>query len=322
MICTGIENTGTREWEIAALTDIWSGSLPSRNSSCIVTTGLLGSIRWWYEVLMRGLGGTACDPTDTKCISSKHCAVCELFGCTGWARKFRFKVVDRDNHTIKDSIKEGTEFTLRFTPLRPIQNEEWALIDATMRLIAEYGAIGGRTVLKPSNEKTRKDKKQHKDYGLVKVISTVPSKIRMKRAEIERYIVNSYDNSATRNSNQYSWASLKYFWFVDEKTLSRNSSSKSNYNRVLGRGEDKNNTEYGQNDKQSEWLSGSRGKSSKKIFSFKKYARTFGFVNPDPLIDLGYDEIRKRLQGVWGKNEWEFIKGNEIIDKLLDKSEE
>ncbi len=36
--------------------------------------------------------------------------------------------------------------------MRPIRDEEWCLLDATLRLIAEYGAIGGKTVFKPSDE--------------------------------------------------------------------------------------------------------------------------------------------------------------------------
>lgn len=34
-------------------------------------------------------------------------------------------------------------FKLRLVPLRAIRPEEWALIDLTLRLIAEYGALGG-----------------------------------------------------------------------------------------------------------------------------------------------------------------------------------
>ena len=49
---------------------------------------------WWYEALIRSLGGSACDPTKTKCNQEAHCVVCELFGCTGWSRKFRL-IIER-----------------------------------------------------------------------------------------------------------------------------------------------------------------------------------------------------------------------------------
>jgi len=153
-----------KEWKLKALTDIWTGDAYGKYGR-LIPTGLLGSIRWWFEVLVRGLGGKACDPTldGVRCPdknikephkSGHHCVVCELFGCTGWARKFRLMVVvvDESGQAIRGQIKAGQTFVLRFIPLRPICKEEWCLLDATLRLIACYGAIGGKTVLKPSGE--------------------------------------------------------------------------------------------------------------------------------------------------------------------------
>ncbi|MBC7262460.1 MAG: type III-B CRISPR module RAMP protein Cmr1 [Chloroflexi bacterium] len=81
-------------------------------------TGLIGSLRWWYEALVRGLGGYACDPTseercefDTKAYEQAKkdgkpeaeainaglcsvCPVCYLFGATGWARLFQLRAVE------------------------------------------------------------------------------------------------------------------------------------------------------------------------------------------------------------------------------------
>jgi len=149
------------EFKLKALTDIWTGDV-NRQGNRLIATGLLGSIRWWFEVLVRGLGGKACDPTlpGVRCPASSktpsepghHCVVCELFGCTGWARKFRFEVLDKNGEPKQSQIKAGDIFILRFTELRPIREEEWCLLGLTLRLIAEYGAIGGKTVLKPSDE--------------------------------------------------------------------------------------------------------------------------------------------------------------------------
>jgi len=150
-----------KQWKLKALTDIWTGDL-NRKENAFKPTGLLGSIRWWYEVLVRGLGGKACDPTadDVRCPARNkkphepghHCVVCELFGCTGWARKFRLVILDENGKAIQNQIRAGQTFILKFIPLRPIAPEEWCLLDATLRLIAECGAIGGKTVLKPSEE--------------------------------------------------------------------------------------------------------------------------------------------------------------------------
>lgn len=148
-------NMKPKEWRLTALTDIWTGNAQG-NSDRLIPTGLMGSIRWWFEVLVRGLGGHACDPTvdQVRCpdTEGRHCVVCELFGCTGWARKFRLMVLDETGQVIRNQIRADQTFILRFIPLRPICHEEWCLLDATLRLIADYGAIGGKTVLKPSDE--------------------------------------------------------------------------------------------------------------------------------------------------------------------------
>jgi len=173
---------GERTYQLKVLTDLWTGSvtLEEKNGQIkkktgpdhLITTGMLGSIRWWFEVLVRGLNGNACDPTDTKCEDRKHCVVCELFGCTGWARKFRFEVLDGNGNAKADQIKQNETFSIRFTPLRPIRIEEWTLLDATLRLIADYGAIGGKTVFKPTDEPSRASKMHHKDYGLVQMTTS------------------------------------------------------------------------------------------------------------------------------------------------------
>ncbi len=147
---------------LRTLTPLWTGGIDGTMDR-IHETGLLGSLRWWYEVLVRGLGGVVCDPTgDGGCPSKDkkknptapghHCVVCELFGCTGWSRKFRFVVEHENRNPIIGRVEKDETLILRFIPLRPIRPEEWCLLDATLRLIDEYGAIGGRTVLKPSDE--------------------------------------------------------------------------------------------------------------------------------------------------------------------------
>jgi CRISPR-associated protein Cmr1 len=153
----------SKTWTLQALTNIWTGDADGKPDR-VITTGMLGSIRWWFEVLVRGLGGRACDPTSpVRCPDSgikdptkpgHHCVVCELFGCTGWARKFRFAVLKIENGREKAQISQIAKddtFVFRFTELRPIQPEEWALLDLTLGLIAHYGAIGGKTKIRKKN---------------------------------------------------------------------------------------------------------------------------------------------------------------------------
>ena len=97
---------------IRTLTPLWTGGV-DQTCDRLHETGLIGSLRWWYEAIVRGLGGNACDPTEHSCTFDQEkyrkskadderqrlrdagvCDACQLFGCTGWARKLRLKVSD------------------------------------------------------------------------------------------------------------------------------------------------------------------------------------------------------------------------------------
>lgn len=305
---------GGTTYRLRALTDLWTGDLNGK-SDRLITTGLLGSIRWWFEVLVRGLNGNACDPTDTKtdtkCEDRNHCVVCELFGCTGWARKFRFEVLDENSGTKTDQIKQNQTFSFCFTPLRPIRVEEWTLLDATLRLIVEYGAIGGKTVFKPTDESSRAGKLHHKDYGLVQMV-TPQQYDGTGRGDLGTYL----SKWRKLNLGEFAWASLQHFWFVNGKYLGRVDNNKSTFNQVLGRQEAKNQAQQlaNRNDGTARWLAGSQ-QESKKVLSFKNPARTFGFVKPG-LID--FNAMEQRLTNAWGQNGWDFLTGDKIIDQLFD----
>jgi len=115
--------------ELTTLTPIWTGGVETGKMDRIHETGLIGSMRWWYEVIVRGLGGEICDPTsdkpegrcqfDTKSYEitrniddglASVCPVCRLFGCTGWKRRFElqasatlsepFWLATKDNETV------------------------------------------------------------------------------------------------------------------------------------------------------------------------------------------------------------------------------
>ncbi|NLF01823.1 MAG: type III-B CRISPR module RAMP protein Cmr1 [Anaerolineales bacterium] len=83
---------------LKTLTPLWTGGV-DQTCDRLHETGLIGSLRWWYEALVRGLGGYACDPTDehSRCkYDARHetksiCAACYLFGTTGWARLFNLR---------------------------------------------------------------------------------------------------------------------------------------------------------------------------------------------------------------------------------------
>lgn len=100
------------EIQLRTLTPLWTGGIDGTTDR-LHESGLIGSLRWWYEALVRGLGGFACDPTsdnpedrcqfDTKAYGKTKnvedglanvCPVCRLFGCTGWKRLFNLQLLD------------------------------------------------------------------------------------------------------------------------------------------------------------------------------------------------------------------------------------
>ena len=105
------------EIKLRTLTPLWTGGLDGTMDR-IHETGILGSLRWWYEVILRGLGGRACDPTIHTCELSgerlkrfesarkegkewwtaldeaRVCDACKVFGTTGWRKRFRLEVED------------------------------------------------------------------------------------------------------------------------------------------------------------------------------------------------------------------------------------
>lgn len=302
------------EWRCKAMTPIWTGDA-YRKGDRLIPSGLLGSVRWWFEVLVRGMGGSACDPTDpgSRC-PDKHgnrCVVCELFGCTGWARKLQFKIVDANGQPVQASIVKDQEFVFHFTPLRPIRDEEWALLDLTLRFMADYGAIGGRTVFKPSDEEPRENMLQHRDYGLIKIMSRPD--IKVEERQLSSYLKQNHWRNV--DHRDYAWASLTNFWCLKGRHLARQDFNRSTFNKVIGRKEAKNR---GQtlvvNNETNKWLAG-RQRESKKVFSFKHAQRTFGFVKPD-LVD--FDEMVKRLKEAWPNLKVdEFSHGSDIFKSFI-----
>lgn len=95
---------------IRTLTPLWTGGVDA-TSDRLHATGIIGSLRWWYEAIIRGLGGDACDPSEHDCNfdAEKYqkadslpkgerlhaaglCDACQLFGATGWRRRFQLRV--------------------------------------------------------------------------------------------------------------------------------------------------------------------------------------------------------------------------------------
>lgn len=118
--------------ELATLTPLWTGGA-QRKVDRVHETGVIGSLRWWCEAVVRGLGGLVCDPTEHKCLlageerrrdaASKGnkqpqsteglCDVCRVFGATGWQRRFR--LVIRDRTSLDNSVPDKVQADRRYT---------------------------------------------------------------------------------------------------------------------------------------------------------------------------------------------------------------
>jgi CRISPR-associated protein Cmr1 len=331
------------EIKLKTLTPIWTGGVDQRCDR-IHETGIIGSLRWWYEVLVRGLEGTACDPSAKKvrcpdtnkepCDRGHHCVVCELFGCTGWARKFRLIVLRGNGKQTKMENRPKQEILLRFIPLRPIQEEEWCLLDGTLRLIAHYGGMGGRTVFKPSDEQNRQNDEHHQDFGLIQYISCEDNWLCNKRLDrLKAYVKRSDWRSALhkhhddKGEHDFSWASLNNLWCVKRKYLARHDFNKSSFNFAIGRPEPKNQSKNGDS-----WIAGFKATksqpASKKVFSFKhpvEGRRTFGFVERKEDYDDIFEKLvalKKRRDPHWSDfdEKVDFLKGKDILKELFDIS--
>jgi len=84
--------------ELQPRTPIWTGGVEGQTDR-VHATGIIGSLRWWYEAIVRGLGGWACDPSEDSCIyeaGKEICMACQVFGTTGWRRRFRLEVEAAD----------------------------------------------------------------------------------------------------------------------------------------------------------------------------------------------------------------------------------
>jgi len=154
------------------VTPLWTGGA-SRQANRVQNTGLLGSLRWWYEALVRGLGGYACDPTgDHRCLAEKGlCSACQVFGATGQAKAFRLSLeqtrmasqrpygltddvvrsrrAGRDGQPARYYFPEGLLGQAGFSVLPRLPNDTATpnLLLSLLEFIRRYAALGAKTNL-------------------------------------------------------------------------------------------------------------------------------------------------------------------------------
>ncbi|SDN71628.1 CRISPR-associated protein, Cmr1 family [Desulfonauticus submarinus] len=156
------------------LTPLWTGDAWGKCDE-LKLTGIIGSLRWWFEALVRGMGYNACDSTRDKCqvevknpedvlkIHEKICPVCYLFGTTGWKSRFSVSVIKDESILSKPyhgrivvNINGGKswyydsglmgEVTLKFQYDETILKETFSsILRILLYLISEYGMLGAKT---------------------------------------------------------------------------------------------------------------------------------------------------------------------------------
>jgi CRISPR-associated protein Cmr1 len=192
------------EIKLKTLTPLWTGGVQAGKMDRLHETGIIGSLRWWYEALLRGVGGHVCNPMGSapyrpsnrrqpanpngKCqVDSDHlpstlpkdlierrqalyeaglCDVCQIFGTTGWRRRFRLGVdgskLGRDGPPAKLSADrtntQGKRPTWYFktqalagslqVQLIPIGDQDVTpVITGLLQFIADWSALGARPQL-------------------------------------------------------------------------------------------------------------------------------------------------------------------------------
>lgn len=137
-------------------TPVWTGNVEGESKK-LMPGGIIGSMRFWYELIQRGLGEAVCDPTDNGCQLQdiekydKLCPVCKLFGCSGYKRPFKLIIdkyiaekIEKDFYTFdKKSDVIYQSMSLQFVN----QNDNFdslQLIKELLIFIASYGGIGAK----------------------------------------------------------------------------------------------------------------------------------------------------------------------------------
>lgn len=279
------------EIRLKTLTPIWTGGVDQKWDS-LHDTGIVGSLRWWCEALVRGMGGYACDPSKNKCEYKKDigqksiCVTCNLFGCTGWSRKFRFIIIDNNGNPLTFKLEKGMVFSMRFVELRPLSSEEKWLLHKTIWLISKYGSIGGKTTFKPSEGQEKQKKLHHQDFGLISLESRLPKFTKYQKEKVQEYFKCFKQDLKPPPE----WPNLNFFFFSKGKYLSR-----PQINDLM---------------KQVAFLKGKIGES-KKVFSFQKEGgKIWGYVKDKNMLLSVIEKLNKL--GIT-----EIIKGYELIQNEI-----
>jgi CRISPR-associated protein Cmr1 len=207
------------------------------------------------------------------------------------------RVLDSQGQVIQSPLERNMDFTLQFIEMRAMGSEEKWLLAKALEIAAKYGALGGKTTLKP-----QKKPKVGDDYGVVEW-KTGP--------KISQVDVAQYFHSRDWRQVQTKLPDLRWFFFVTGAILWR-----KQINNLIGLSEDGRSV-IGYKDFQR-FLRGLRGQGeqptiSKKIFSFRAGGgRVWGYAGNSTMRDEIIEHLRQEL----GAGNYTVKTGEEVLDEL------
>ena len=214
---------GSLELTLKTLTPIWTGGVDA-TADRLHATGIIGSLRWWYELIVRGLGGSACDPSEPTCIydpntKSGICDVCRVFGATGWSRRFRLTVEEQTSRPTpnRELFTDGSRFKVNGKD-RPIWYFKGGLDnDIELKVIPLSPGFDTNLILgifKLIEKRASLAAKSQLGYGFIQIQSSIPA------FDYEAFIKSVTENlnrcvSEQTAQNQSSYPNLKNFFFAE-----------------------------------------------------------------------------------------------------------
>ncbi len=190
--------------KIKTLTPIWTGGVTG-TCSMLHETGIIGSLRWWYEAVIRGLGGQACDLNKHKCSFNQDlCDVCKIFGTTGWRRQFSMDISHNETKPAWDgdlilNIRPPQRTRGWFLPAGKIGNLTLKIrgdsravynLASLFLFLEKWGALGAKSQL---------------GYGFFKIINHNDVKKYMKN-----FTITESENDRTDLPDLRYWLIFKY----------------------------------------------------------------------------------------------------------------
>ncbi len=315
---------------IRTLTPVWTGGVDGKCDK-LRETSIIGSLRWWFEAVVRGFGCYACDSVDKKCeYANKEeniCAVCKLFGTTGWSRRFRLEInqsfraiyqgslvisgkrrswyypsglvsCDGEFNEIRGVLPVSTNST-REKSEKEINIDVDSIFKLLFTFVSKWGMVCGKTAI---------------GYGVVEFEDENGKPIKVEEEDVEAFFnyLELKKNHGKNAENTYKLTKSNEMLFVKFRFDDKN------IEKVIEKINKKENI------KQFPKIIYKCNESTENIKSTEEFIRRlkdcYGFVPSSALIRK---ELRNRIRNKWSNNDKlrHFLMGNIQVNKNLQKED-